>query len=64
MNNVFDEIKNPEDIKEKYDLKGSSYKRHCTVTELRKNKTRKDNDFLRLGNYIKLNDVDKSKILK
>ena len=27
MNNVFEEIKNPEEVREKYDLKGSTYKR-------------------------------------
>lgn len=63
MNNVFDEIKNPEELKETYDLKGSTYKRECTLEELRKNKVRKDLDFLKQNNFLKFSSSDKGRFM-
>lgn len=45
MNNVFD-LADPENIKNKYDLKGSSYGRWTKPADIEKGSARKDNNFI------------------
>ena len=46
MNNVFEDVINPEEISEKYDLKGSTYKRCSSPTDIEKGNPYKDLDLL------------------
>lgn len=46
MNNVFEDLNNPENITDKYDLKGSTYKRISSPIDIKKGNPKKDLDFL------------------
>ena len=62
INNVFD-IENPELIKNKYDLKGSTYKRITSKRSILKGAAKKDLNLLREGTKISLDKKIKNKVL-
>lgn len=46
MNNVFEDIINPEDITEKFDLKGSTFKRSSSEIDIENGNPLKDLNFI------------------
>lgn len=63
MNNVFDKIESPELIHNKYDLKGSTYKRKSNENDKIKGNPKKDLDFLNEKKLIKISEGKKKSFL-